>query len=112
VLCEHPDVLEAAVVGIPHEVLGEDVAAVVVLAPGTRTTAQQLREHCISRMADYKVPRSIEITDELPKNATGKVLKARLRLQLSAAVSAAAERDANPVAGRVNSFGAAAVHPR
>jgi acyl-CoA synthetase (AMP-forming)/AMP-acid ligase II len=86
VLCEHPGVLEAAVVGIPHEVLGEDLAAVVVLAPGTPTTADQLREHCATRMADYKVPRSIEITDELPKNATGKVLKAQLRAGLNSCI--------------------------
>jgi len=79
VLLEHPDVVEAAVVGIPHEVLGEDVAAVVVLGPGASATPDALREHCAAVLADYKVPRRIELAAELPRNATGKVLKAQLR---------------------------------
>ncbi|HLN43502.1 MAG TPA: AMP-binding protein [Acidimicrobiales bacterium] len=84
VLLEHPQVVEAAVVGIPHTVLGEDVAAVVVLVPGAATTAEELREHCAGELADYKVPRRIEMVTELPRNATGKVLKARLQDQLAA----------------------------
>ncbi len=82
VLHEHPGVVEAAVVGVPHAVLGEDVAAVVVLRPGTEVTLDDLRRHCAERLADYKVPRRIETADELPRNATGKVLKAELRRQL------------------------------
>ena len=82
VLHDHPDVVEAAVVGIPHDVLGEDVAAVVVLASGSATTVDDLRRHCAERLADYKVPRRIEQADELPRNATGKVLKAELRRRL------------------------------
>jgi feruloyl-CoA synthase len=84
VLLEHPDVVEAAVVGIPHTVLGEDVAAVVVLAPGASTTPDELREHSARALADYKVPRRIEVAAELPRNATGKVLKAKLRDDLTA----------------------------
>ncbi len=83
VLHEHPAVMEAAVVGIPHPVLGEDVAAAVVLSPGASVTVEELREHCISRLADYKSPRKIEIVDELPRNATGKVLKGELRGRLT-----------------------------
>ncbi len=79
VLLEHPDVVEAAVVGVPHAVLGEDVAAVVVAAPGSAVTPDELREHCAAVLADYKVPRRIELAAELPRNATGKVLKAQLR---------------------------------
>ncbi|HZU80485.1 MAG TPA: AMP-binding protein [Acidimicrobiales bacterium] len=82
VLLDHPDVVEAAVVGVPHTVLGEDVAAVVVLSPDAKATVDDIREHCAGRLADYKVPRRIEVTDELPRNATGKVLKPRLREQL------------------------------
>ncbi len=87
VLLEHPEVVEAAVVGVPHQVLGEDVAAVVVLTPGSPTTTDELRRHCADKLADYKVPRRIELVDELPRNATGKVLKAQLqdRLATSAA---------------------------
>jgi fatty-acyl-CoA synthase len=82
VIHDHPAVVEAAVVGAPHEVLGEDVAAFVVLSPGAGATAEDIREHCATRLADYKVPRRIELVDELPKNATGKVLKADLRDRL------------------------------
>jgi len=82
VLLDHPDVIEAGVVGIPHKVLGEDVAAVVVVAPSSTVTADELRAHCAERLADYKVPRRIEFSDELPRNATGKILKEQLRQSL------------------------------
>jgi acyl-coenzyme A synthetase/AMP-(fatty) acid ligase len=78
VLVEHPDVVEAAVAGIPHEVLGEDVAAWVVLRPGAQATADTLRAHCAAGLADYKTPRRITLTDQLPRNATGKVVKSLL----------------------------------
>ena len=77
-LYEHDGVLEAAVVGIPHEVLGEDVAAYVVARPGRQLDADELRTFCAQRLADYKVPRTIWFTDELPRNATGKVVKHQL----------------------------------
>jgi acyl-CoA synthetase (AMP-forming)/AMP-acid ligase II len=77
-------VVEAAVVGIPHPVLGEDVAAVVVLSVGASTTIDELRRLCVDALADYKVPRRIELIDELPRNATGKVLKAQLQDRLAA----------------------------
>jgi acyl-CoA synthetase (AMP-forming)/AMP-acid ligase II len=77
-LFEHPDVQEAAVAGIPHAVLGEDIAAWVVLRPGASTSAEDLRAFCAERLSDYKVPRRITFVDELPRNATGKVLKAQL----------------------------------
>jgi acyl-CoA synthetase (AMP-forming)/AMP-acid ligase II len=82
VLHDHPAVLDAAVVGMPHTVLGEDVAAFIVLNPGATATAEELREHAAQRLADYKVPRRIELVDELPRNATGKVLKNDLRARL------------------------------
>ncbi len=84
VLLEHPHVVEAAVVGVPHPVLGEDVAAVVVLSAGAPTTIDELRQLCAAALADYKVPRRIELIDELPRNATGKVLKAQLQDRLAA----------------------------
>ncbi len=88
VLHDHPDVVEAAVVGIPHAVLGEDVAAVVKLSTGSTTTTDDLRSYCAEHLADYKVPRRIELTDELPRNATGKVLKQQLVDQLAASAPA------------------------
>jgi acyl-CoA synthetase (AMP-forming)/AMP-acid ligase II len=81
-LHEHPDVVDAAVVGMPHKVLGEDVAAFVVLTEGSAATPEDLRSHAAERLADYKVPRRIEIVDDLPRNATGKVLKADLRARI------------------------------
>jgi fatty-acyl-CoA synthase len=82
VLFEHPAVREAAVAGIPHEVLGEDVAAWVVLRDGAAgaVTAEELRAFCAERLADYKVPRRITFVAELPRNATGKVVKKELVL--------------------------------
>jgi acyl-CoA synthetase (AMP-forming)/AMP-acid ligase II len=72
---EHPAVLEAAVVGIPHDVLGEDVAAFVVTKKDRSVTADELTAFCRDRLADYKCPRRITFVDALPRNATGKVLK-------------------------------------
>lgn len=75
VLLEHPDVQEAAVVGVTHPVLGEDVAAFVVLAEGHPLHADALSEFCAERLADYKRPRQLVLVGELPRNATGKVTK-------------------------------------
>ncbi len=74
-LYDHPEVQEAAVAGVPHPVLGEDVGAWIVLAPGSTATAAELTAFCAERLSDYKVPRRITFVDELPRNATGKVLK-------------------------------------
>ena len=78
-LFEHPAVREVAVAGIPHDVLGEDIGAWVVLNPDTKVDAGELREFAAARLADYKVPRRVTFVDELPRNATGKVLKQQLR---------------------------------
>lgn len=83
VLEGHPSIAEVAVVGVPHEVLGEDVAAVVVVHPGAEVTTEDIQEFCRSRLADYKIPRRIEFTDALPRNAFLKVLKRELRERLA-----------------------------
>ena len=78
-LFQHPDVVEGAVYGIPHEDLGEEVAAVVVLKPGAEASEEEIRSFVKERVAPYKYPRVIRIMDELPKSHTGKVLKRALR---------------------------------
>ncbi len=75
VLYAHPDVLEAAVVGVPHETLGEEVGALVVLRPGASVSAEELQAWAKERVAAYKYPRRISTVDELPKGPTGKILK-------------------------------------
>jgi acyl-CoA synthetase (AMP-forming)/AMP-acid ligase II len=75
-LFEHPAVTEAAVTGVAHPVLGEDVAAWVVLRDGTST--EELRTFLLNRLADYKVPRRITVVYSLPRNESGKVMKSRL----------------------------------
>jgi acyl-CoA synthetase (AMP-forming)/AMP-acid ligase II len=74
----HPAVVEAAVVGVPHDVLGEDVAAYVVVRPGETLSRDELGRFVGERLADYKVPRQISFLAELPRNAGGKVMKALL----------------------------------
>jgi long-chain acyl-CoA synthetase len=79
-LFEHPDVVDAAVVGVPHKVLGEEVKAVVQLKPNSPATADDLRTHCAARLANFKVPEYVDLRDEpLPRNPAGKVLKNLLR---------------------------------
>ncbi len=84
-LYSHPDVVEAAVVGVPHKILGEEVAAVVTVRRASQVTDLGLREHVAETLASFKVPVIIDIrTEELPKNANGKVLKNVLRDQVLA----------------------------
>jgi acyl-CoA synthetase (AMP-forming)/AMP-acid ligase II len=78
VLQAHPEVVEAAVIGIPHEVLGEDIAAYVVLRPGATVSTAELQSFAGERLADYKVPRRVHYLAALPRNAGGKVLKSQL----------------------------------
>ena len=77
-LLEHPDVVEAAVLGIPDDDLGERIAAWVVVAPGSDLTDDVLVDHVATQLAPHKRPRVITRIDELPRNALGKVQKKRL----------------------------------
>ena len=79
ILYTHPDVVEAAVVGVPHPDLGEEVAAVVVLREGACATPEELSQFVKKRVAPYKYPRRIQLVKELPKSQTGKILRKILR---------------------------------
>jgi long-chain acyl-CoA synthetase len=79
VVLAHPAVAEAAAVGMPDPTLGEEIAAFVTLRPGAATDADELIAWCRARLAAYKYPRRVVIVPELPKSATGKILRARLR---------------------------------
>jgi len=79
-LCAHPAVAEAAVIGVAHAELGEEVVAFAALRPASTADAEELIAHCRARLAAYKYPRRVVILAELPKGAGGKVLKSRLAL--------------------------------
>ncbi|HEY8513893.1 MAG TPA: class I adenylate-forming enzyme family protein [Candidatus Binatia bacterium] len=82
-LYEHPAVTDAAVIGIPHDVLGEEVGAVVHTAPGAVVTEEELKQHVAQRLAAFKVPVKIWFyPDPLPRNPAGKILKRELKQQL------------------------------
>ncbi|MEI8050636.1 MAG: AMP-binding protein [Actinomycetes bacterium] len=86
-LFEHPDIADCAVIGVPHEVLGEEVAAVIVLRPERRITAEELARHVKDRLAAYNVPKHFYFRDSpLPRNPAGKVLKRELRDSLGKTV--------------------------
>ena len=79
VLCEHPGVAEAAVIGMPDPVRGEAPKALVILREGEKVSVQELLQWCRQRLANYKVPRSVVMVADLPRTVTGKILKTELR---------------------------------
>ncbi len=79
-LYSHPQVMDAAVVGLPHKILGEEVGALVQVTPRARVTADELKDQVAERLAAFKVPVRIELQNEpLPRNANGKILKSEIR---------------------------------
>jgi fatty-acyl-CoA synthase len=79
-LYTHPDILDAQVIGVPDEKYGEELMAWIRLRPGaTAITAQSLREFCAGKLAHYKIPRYVHVTDEFPMTVTGKVRKVEMR---------------------------------
>ena len=82
VLLDHPSVQQCVTFAVPHDMLGEDVAAAVVLREGAAIAEKDLRAFAQERLADFKVPRRIVILDEIPKGATGKVQRIGLAQKL------------------------------
>jgi acyl-CoA synthetase (AMP-forming)/AMP-acid ligase II len=79
VLYKHPAVLEAAAVGIPDDSYGEEILCCVVLKPGTKVTAEELRSHCLEHLGAFKTPKVIKVMKELPKGPSAKIQRLRLR---------------------------------
>lgn len=85
VVAELPAVVAVAVLGVPHELLGEAVHAVIVAQSGAGLTAEAVRAHCWRRLAPFKVPEQVTFLEQLPQNSAGKVLKPRLKEMLQSA---------------------------
>ena len=79
VLYKHPAVLETAVIAIPDEKWGEVAKAIIVLQPDSKVTEEEIIQFCRSELAHFKAPKAVEFVDALPKTATGKLQKFRLR---------------------------------
>jgi acyl-CoA synthetase (AMP-forming)/AMP-acid ligase II len=85
ILMDHPAVAQVVCFGIPHDKLGEEVGAAVVLREGMTATEKELREYTATRLADFKVPRKVLLLDEIPKGATGKLQRIGMAQKLGLA---------------------------
>ena len=81
VLLSHPKISDVAVIGMPHDKWGEVPRAIVQITPGEKVTLEDVISYCQDRIAKYKMPKRVDFMDELPRSATGKVLKKELRKQ-------------------------------
>ncbi|WP_275295401.1 AMP-binding protein [Amycolatopsis sp. La24] len=86
-IARHPDVLDVAVVGRPHDEYGESIVAVVTLAAGATLTLEALREFAAADIARYKLPHELVVVNAIPRNPSGKILKRTLRDNLSPATA-------------------------
>jgi len=100
VISQHSAVAEIAVIGVPDERWGETVKALVVRTPGTNATGEELIAFARERLAGYKLPRSVDFVDELPRTPSGKVLKRELRDRYRSVATADRQRSALAGTGR------------
>jgi fatty-acyl-CoA synthase len=82
VIHQLPQVLEAAIIGVPDDRWGETGKAVIVVKPGETLNEETVITHCLANLAKFKIPKSVVFVDELPRTATGKILKRQLRADL------------------------------
>jgi len=79
VLYQHPKVLGAVIIGVPDQIWGEALKAVVVLKPGVEATPEELIQYCKTKLAVYKVPKSVDFVNALPMSSFGKILRREVR---------------------------------
>ena len=79
---DHPDIAQCVTFAMPHDKLGEEVAAAIVLREGAAASETEIRSFASGRLADFKVPRRVVILDEIPKGATGKLQRIGLAVKL------------------------------
>ena len=92
-LLTHPSVAEVAVVGIPHQTMGQAVHAVIMFHPSLQVASDILLNHCRERVPAFRLPKTFEYRLQLPRNANGEVLRSVLRTEASPQVSIAAEKN-------------------
>jgi acyl-CoA synthetase (AMP-forming)/AMP-acid ligase II len=81
VIYTHPAVMDCSVIGVPDEKWGEGIKAVITLKPGMQTTPEEITHLCLEKLASYKKPASVDIVEDMPRTASGKILKRELRDQ-------------------------------